>query len=149
VCVYPISRLTLTHHLFTVTNLINPPRSDKLTGSKATKYHFDIFSMGVLHSQKFKPLLQSHMEIHCIRERVLYLIIALLSVVIVVGANSVIAGNYDSSEAAVVSSIAYNDKVAETYDFRFGQNPFSPSNATTSTTFKHCCGKLKLEPTIS
>jgi tetratricopeptide (TPR) repeat protein len=28
---------------------------------------------------------------------------------------------------------SYNDKVAKNYDFKFGSNPFSPSNATTTT----------------
>lgn len=69
----------------------------------------------------------------CLKERVLYLVIVLLSVVVVVGASKVIAGNYDEPETARMSSAAYHNKIAETYDFRFGQNPFSPSNATTST----------------
>jgi tetratricopeptide (TPR) repeat protein len=37
----------------------------------------------------------------------------------------------DSNEAT--SGVSYSEEIAKSYDFRFGSNPFSPSNATTTT----------------
>lgn len=65
-----------------------------------------------------------------VRDRVLLSIIFVLAVVVIAGGVNSLA---TSSETNTMNNAAYSDIVSKTYDFRFGQNPFAPSNATTST----------------
>lgn len=58
----------------------------------------------------------------------LYVILCLVGI-----ASSLVAASADADFNGSTTSTAYAEEISKTYDFKFGSNPFAPSNAATTT----------------